>query len=167
MSKQTNKQKPTKVVKSVRFSQEDIDLMEKGAEVKGMSVSDFIVYCVRKEFIGKDLISPDEIDELNKQSELLFQLAETLRTTTQNLNRKTDYQLTDKLKNIVTKEEEAIFQSNLKSWFETAKSSIEFSINPVSLSKELIKQGIYEYNLTDYAVSILENAADKTIQIRR
>ena len=88
MSKQTNKQKPTKVVKSVRFSQEDIDLMEKGAEVKGMSVSNFIVYCVRKEFIGKDLISPDEIDELNKQSELLFQLAETLRTTTQNLNRK-------------------------------------------------------------------------------
>ncbi len=167
MAKTATNEKQWKKTKSMRFSDEDIELMNKGAEVKGMSVSDFLMYCVRKEFVGSSSISPDEMNELNSKVSQMSKLAEEIMITTNSLTNKTEYKLETELQEIIDKREEAEYQENFRTWFQASLSSIKISSNPVSLSKKLIKIGVYEYGMDDYAISILEHTADNKIPVRK
>ena len=166
MVKSTNKKKSPKKTMSLRFHEDEMELIKTIAKQRGLSVSDSIMQDVRTAQTNSNLISPDELSRVDNITSQILELAEQLKTSTDALNNRSEIHLDSKMQSYIDEKEEQEFKERLSKWFESSIASIKSSKNPVSLSKRLIKMGMDEYGLSDYAVSILEPTADYKEPIR-
>ena len=165
--KKTAKSRKTKnVTKSVRLTPDDVDLIYAGANKSGMSFSDFIIYCVKKELTGSTTVSPDSLEEIQRQISQAKKAIIASEVMINNVKHGADYALETTVTEVIEKEMEEAFKVRLNRWIKDAVKAIKTSPDPRGASKVFIEEGIREYGITDYAISILENTANPNIPIR-
>lgn len=145
---------------------EDIEMIDAGATSRNMSFSDFITYCVKKELVGSNSISPDLISSLETQLNSIKEHLSDAETLCYTLKNGAEYELSYGITEIIKKKEEEERIAKVDKWMKSAVSMIRTSNNPKSMCKSLIEEGVRSLSLTDYAISILENTADRNIPIR-
>lgn len=145
---------------------EDIQMIDAGADSREMSFSDFITYCVRKELIGSNAVSPELLANLAENLTILQNTVENAKSLCYTLKNGAEYALSYGITETIKRQEEEDFKERLENWMKNAVSLIRTSSNPKNMSRSLIEEGISTFDLTDYGISILENCADPSIPVR-
>lgn len=165
--KMANGKKSKKITKSLRMKIEDIEMIDAGATSRNMTFSDFITYCVRKELIGSNGASPELLTNLAENLTILKKTIENAESLCYTMKNGAEYELSYSITENIRRQEEEERRDKLDKWMKSAVSMIKTSNNPQSMCKSLIDEGMRSLNLTDYAISILENTANSKIPIRK
>lgn len=140
-------------LQTIRIYPSVMDKIRTQSKILGMSLGEFIEYSVQKELIpgmvhDHTIVEiAERIMDLRTEFELVYEELQLIRDG-------------------VVAKSKTINEDELSEWMDRSTRKLSVKNTPSKVLFDIIQEGVALYDLTDYGISVLENAYNDKVKIR-